>query len=243
MNNQINIQQHYPFLNEKLVMQYWRNSSVSSRQYVYHKKVKSIRQNVGIPILLQQLIALGLLLLSLPLLLIVALFIYIENPGKVLFCQTRIGENGRHFKFYKFRSMRVNGSNQSHKIDAKLSHRDGICKKYINDPRVTVVGKFIRKYSIDELPQLLNVIIGDMTLVGPRPALASESYQYSQHQFKRLNCKPGMTGLWQISGRADTSFTQQISLDLQYIRQQSFLFDIKILLGTIPAVISAKGAY
>ncbi|WNC70191.1 sugar transferase [Thalassotalea nanhaiensis] len=239
MNNQMNIQQYYPFLNEKLVMQYWRSSSVSSKQYVYHKKAKNIKRNVGIPMPLQQLIALGLILLSLPLLLMVALFIYIENPGKVLFCQTRIGENGRHFKFYKFRSMRIFAP----KVDENLSHRDGICKKYINDPRVTVVGKFIRKYSIDELPQLYNVLIGDMSLVGPRPALASESYQYNQHQFKRLNCKPGMTGLWQISGRADTSFTQQISLDLQYIRQQSFLFDLKILLGTIPAVISAKGAY
>lgn len=197
----------------------------------------------GIPVLFQQFSALCLLLTLAPLFAVIALCIFLESPGRVIFTQTRIGENGRHFKFYKFRSMYLPSDKRYQMPDAEQSSRDGICKKFINDPRITKVGKFIRKYSIDELPQLFNVMIGDMSLVGPRPALDSESYQYNYQQFGRLACKPGLTGLWQISGRADTSFTQQIDLDMQYIKQQSFLFDLKILFATIPAVLGAKGAY
>ncbi len=203
----------------------------------------NINPQKGIPMLLQQISALCLLTIAAPLLAIVALCIYLESPGKVIFSQTRIGENGRHFKFYKFRSMFVAGDKRYKQPDLKQSSREGICKKFIDDPRITKVGKFIRKYSIDELPQLFNVLLGDMSLVGPRPALASESYQYNRQQFKRLGCKPGLTGLWQVSGRADTSFAEQIALDLKYIKQQSFVFDLKILLATIPAVLGAKGAY
>lgn len=197
----------------------------------------------GIPLLVQQITALCLLIIAAPLLAIIALCIYLESPGKVIFSQTRIGENGRHFRFYKFRSMFTTNDPRYKQPAPGQSNREGLCQKFIDDPRITQVGKFIRKYSLDELPQLVNVLIGDMSLVGPRPALASESYQYSQQQFKRLNCKPGLTGLWQVSGRADTSFSEQIALDLKYIEQQSILFDVKILLATIPAVLAAKGAY
>lgn len=197
----------------------------------------------GIPMVLQQLAAISILLIASPFLCIIALCIYLESPGKVIFSQIRIGQNGRHFKFYKFRSMFL-ASDKRYKLpDPRQSNRDGICEKFIDDPRITKVGKFIRKYSIDELPQLFNVLLGDMTLVGPRPALACESYQYTHQQFKRLACKPGLTGLWQVSGRADTSFDEQIDLDLRYINQQSIFFDIKILFATIPAVLMAKGAY
>lgn len=197
----------------------------------------------GIPVLLQQFGALCILLTLSPFLAVIALCIYLESPGKVIFCQTRIGQNGRHFKFYKFRSMYMADDKRFKMPEAEESSRDGICKKFINDPRITRIGKFIRKYSIDELPQLFNVLKGDMTLVGPRPALDCESYQYTKKQFNRLNCKPGLTGLWQVSGRADTSFAEQIELDLTYIKKQSFFFDVKILLATVPAVLFAKGAY
>lgn len=197
----------------------------------------------GIPVLLQQLAALlGLIVIS-PLLLIVMLLIKCESRGPVLFCQVRVGEFGRHFNMYKFRSMYLENDPRFQAPDPTKSSRDGVCKKYINDPRITRIGRFIRKYSIDELPQLLNVVLGDMCLVGPRPALAIESYQYSFAQQQRLNSKPGLTGLWQVSGRADTSFNEQINLDTTYVKQQSIWLDLKILYLTVPAVLGAKGAY
>jgi len=197
----------------------------------------------GIPLLLQQTISLLALLAISPLLLLVMLLIALESPGKVLFSQIRVGENGRHFRMYKFRSMYLKSDPHYQEPDPSQSSRDGVCKKYINDPRITVIGKFIRKYSIDELPQLFNVVTGDMCLVGPRPALAIETYEYEHTEQSRLFSKPGLTGLWQISGRADTNFHQQLQLDNSYIKQQSIWMDCKIILLTIPAVLSAKGAY
>ncbi|HBY86316.1 MAG TPA: multidrug MFS transporter, partial [Colwellia sp.] len=113
----------------------------------------------------------------------------------------------------------------------------------INDPRITKIGQFIRKYSIDEIPQLFNIVRGDMCLVGPRPALSIETYEYDNNVQSRLFTKPGLTGLWQVSGRADTNFEEQLQLDKTYIKQQSFFMDCKIIALTIPAVLSAKGAY
>lgn len=197
----------------------------------------------GIPLILQQTIsALALLAIS-PLLLLVMLLIALESPGKILFSQIRVGDNGRHFKMYKFRSMYLKSDPRYQEPDPNESSRDGICKKYINDPRITRIGRFIRKYSIDELPQLFNVVTGDMCLVGPRPALAIETYEYEHADQPRLFSKPGLTGLWQISGRADTTFHQQLQLDKSYIKQQSVWMDCKIILLTVPAVLSAKGAY
>lgn len=197
----------------------------------------------GIPLLLQKIFAATVLLIISPLLLIVMLLITIESPGKILFTQVRVGDNGRHFKMYKFRSMFLKSDPNYKEPDPSQSSRDGVCKKYINDPRITKIGKFIRKYSIDELPQLFNVITGDMCLVGPRPALAIETYEYGNADQPRLFSKPGLTGLWQVSGRADTNFAQQLQLDTSYIQQQSIWVDCKILLLTIPAVLGAKGAY
>jgi lipopolysaccharide/colanic/teichoic acid biosynthesis glycosyltransferase len=197
----------------------------------------------GIPLLFQQFVsALGLLLIS-PLLLLVMLLIKLESPGNILFSQTRIGENGRHFKMYKFRSMYLKSDPRYQEPNPEESSRDGVCKKYVNDPRITTIGKFIRKYSIDELPQLFNVVTGDMCLVGPRPALAIETYEYEFSEQARLFSKPGLTGLWQVSGRANTSFAEQLVLDTSYIEHQSIVNDIKIILLTIPAVLTAKGAY
>jgi exopolysaccharide production protein ExoY len=197
----------------------------------------------GIPMPIQQFAATVAVILLSPLLLLTMLLIKLESPGSILFTQLRVGENGRHFNMYKFRSMFLKSDPRYQEPDPSQSSREGVCKKYINDPRITRVGKFIRKYSIDELPQLLNVISGDMSLIGPRPALAIETYQYELKDLPRLFGKPGLTGLWQVSGRADTDFSQQLDLDKSYIQQQSIWMDCKILLKTIPAVLSAKGAY
>ena len=197
----------------------------------------------GIPLLLQQIIAgTGLLLIS-PLLILVMLLIRIESPGSILFSQIRVGDNGRHFKMYKFRSMYLKTDPRYSEPDPSTSSREGVCKKYLKDPRITMIGRFIRKYSIDEIPQLFNVVTKDMCLVGPRPALAIETYEYERNDQPRLFSKPGLTGLWQVSGRADTNFTQQLQLDKSYIEQQSIWMDFKIMCLTVPAVLGAKGAY
>jgi lipopolysaccharide/colanic/teichoic acid biosynthesis glycosyltransferase len=197
----------------------------------------------GIPLFLQKTVALLALLLISPLLLFVMFLIKAGSSGNALFSQIRVGENGRHFKMSKFRSMYLNSDARYAEPDPSQSSREGVCKKYINDPRITKVGQFIRKYSIDELPQLFNVVNGDMCLVGPRPALAIETYEYDKFVQPRLFSKPGLTGLWQVSGRADTNFDEQLQLDKSYIKQQSVFMDCKIIALTIPAVLTAKGAY
>jgi len=185
---------------------------------------------------------LGLIVIS-PLFVIIAFVIRIESPGNPFFCQTRVGLNGRRFNFYKFRSMRERCDPKYVDISSLKSDRDGVCNKFFDDPRVTLIGRFIRKYSIDELPQLINVVKGDMLLIGPRPALTQETNQYSMGARQRLQTLPGLTGLWQVSGRADTTFEEQLLLDIRYVREQSWLQDIKILLATIPVVLLGKGAY
>lgn len=202
-----------------------------------------VSQHKGIPMWVQQsLTFIGLILIS-PVILIVAALIKLESQGPVFFTQTRVGENGRHFKCYKMRSMYLKTDPKYREPNPSDSDREGVCKKYFNDPRITVVGRFIRKFSIDELPQLFNVLLGDMALIGPRPHLTEEYKKYDQAILPRLHCRPGITGLWQVNGRADTDFEEQLNLDKTYIEQQSVLLDIKILLLTIPAVILAKGAY
>jgi len=207
------------------------------------KAIDKNYKHKGIPVILQQSVAFIVLLLISPLLLLVLILIKAESSGSALFSQTRVGENGRHFKMYKFRSMYLKTDPNYHEPDPTQSSREGVCKKYINDPRITKIGQFIRKYSIDEIPQLFNIVRGDMCLVGPRPALSIETYEYDNNVQARLFTKPGLTGLWQVSGRADTNFEEQLQLDKTYIKQQSFLMDCKIIVLTIPAVLSAKGAY
>jgi len=207
------------------------------------KAIDKNYKHKGIPVILQQSVAFITLLLISPLFLLVLILIKVESPGSALFSQTRVGENGRHFKMYKFRSMYLKTDPNYQEPDPTQSSREGVCKKYINDPRITKIGQFIRKYSIDEIPQLFNIVRGDMCLVGPRPALSIETYEYDNNVQTRLFTKPGLTGLWQVSGRADTNFEEQLQLDKTYIKQQSFLMDCKIIVLTIPAVLSAKGAY
>lgn len=179
----------------------------------------------------------------LPVFIVTALSIVVENPGPVFFVQTRVGRNGRHFRFYKFRSMVVNAEKLKSELAAQNESKDGVIFKMKKDPRITRTGRIIRKFSIDELPQLINVLKGDMSLVGPRPPVPKEVEQYTLEQRKRLHAIPGITGLWQVSGRSDIPFTDQVRLDLQYIQSADVINDLRLLLRTIPAVLSGKGAY
>lgn len=185
--------------------------------------------------------ALALVVLS-PLFLILALAIFIDDPkGSPIFSQSRCGRDGKVFKFYKFRSMCVNAED---KLDALLkdNEMDGPVFKIKDDPRITRVGHFIRKTSLDELPQLWNIIKGDMSIVGPRPALPREVAQYSDYQRQRLYVTPGLTCYWQIQpNRNHLSFDEWLELDLRYIRDRSFWVDWKIIFGTVRAVLFGQG--
>ncbi|SFE42173.1 Sugar transferase involved in LPS biosynthesis (colanic, teichoic acid) [Paenibacillus catalpae] len=184
----------------------------------------------------------GLILLT-PLFLLVALLIKLESPkGSVFFYQNRVGRNEQTFKMFKFRSMVDNAEEM---LESLLSHNEieGAMFKMKKDPRITKVGKFIRKTSIDELPQLWNVIRGDMSLVGPRPALPREVQEYSSYDKLRLKVQPGCTGLWQVSGRNELSFNEMVELDLKYIEERGFLLDLKLVLLTVKVMFGSKNAY
>lgn len=184
----------------------------------------------------------ALILLS-PLFLIVALLIKFDDPsGPVFYSQIRLGKHQHPFKMYKFRSMVVNADKKLAKL-LKYNHVDGAMFKMRDDPRVTRVGRLIRKYSIDELPQLINVLQGNMTLVGPRPPLKREIQRYTAYDKQRLYVKPGCTGLWQVTGRSNVSFKDMVELDLQYIRKSNFWFDLKIIFLTVKVMIWPNGAY
>lgn len=186
--------------------------------------------------------AVMILLLS-PMLLLVMLIIRLESPGPVFYSQTRVGYKGRLFKLWKFRSMYIDADKRRAELEAQNEMQGGVIFKMKRDPRITRTGRIIRKLSIDELPQLWNVFKGDMSLVGPRPALPSEVELYSVEERVRLYAKPGITCIWQVSGRSDIPFPQQVLLDEDYLYSQSVFTDFKLLLKTIPAVISGKGAY
>lgn len=178
-----------------------------------------------------------------PLLIIVSALIKLESPGPLVFSQVRVGQYGRYFTMYKFRSMRTDAEEIKKKLMEQNEMDGGVLFKMKHDPRVTKTGRFIRKYSIDELPQLWNVLNGSMSLVGPRPPVPSEVDQYSIQDRRRLGVKPGITCIWQVSGRSEIAFAEQVELDVDYIESHGFLTDIKILFKTIPAVLLGKGAY
>ena len=177
-----------------------------------------------------------------PLLLMVTVLIRVDSKGHALFRQTRVGRDGKPFTIYKFRSMHVDAEDRLAAIRAQ-SDRDGICFKSRHDPRITRVGRILRRTSIDELPQILNVFLGHMSVVGPRPALPSEVAAYPAAALERLSVRPGITGLWQVSGRADISFDKMIHMDVAYVRSKSTLLDLMLLLLTVRAVVSGRGAY
>ena len=172
----------------------------------------------------------------------VAIAIRLESPGPVFFAQTRIGKNGRRFKIYKFRSMYIDAEERKKEL-ADQNEVEGLMFKMENDPRVTKVGKFIRKFSIDELPQFYNILIGDMSLVGTRPPTCDEFSQYNNYYRRRLAITPGLTGMWQVSGRSNIdNFDEVVRLDLDYIDNWSIGLDIKILFETVGAVIKGRGS-
>lgn len=183
-----------------------------------------------------------LLALFSPLLFLIALIVKLEDGGPVIFAQTRVGRFGREFKMFKFRSMCMDAEERLKELMAKNRHASGVTFKIQDDPRITRAGRWLRKFSLDELPQLYNVFIGDMSLVGPRPPLPREVKLYSLADRRRLAAPPGITCFWQISGRSEIDFAGQVKLDVSYIESQDFWMDIKILALTLPAVVRAKGA-
>jgi lipopolysaccharide/colanic/teichoic acid biosynthesis glycosyltransferase len=188
-------------------------------------------------------LTLVLMLLLLPIVILVALAIKLSDGGRVLFWQNRVGLQGRTFRCPKFRSMVPDAETRIVSIVDRNHHGDSITFKIKRDPRVTWVGRILRRFSIDELPQLWCVLSGEMSLVGPRPALPREVKHYRVGQRRRLEVKPGLTCIWQVSGRADLSFTEQFVLDVDYIENQNMILDIKLLMMTVPAVLTGRGAY
>ena len=185
--------------------------------------------------------ALGLLVSS-PLLLLAMILIKLESRGPVIYKSIRIGRGARPFTFFKLRSM-VDGADQHRHTLSHLNETDGPVFKMAADPRVTRVGRLLRVTSLDEIPQLWNVLRGEMSLVGPRPPIAEEVVQYEPWQLRRLDVLPGITCLWQISGRSRIGFQEWMRLDLEYIKHRSFWLDLKIMIRTIPAVLSREGAF
>ncbi|MDF7797929.1 sugar transferase [Pontiellaceae bacterium B1224] len=189
------------------------------------------------------LVSLVAIVLLFPLFLIVALCILIEDGFPVIYTQKRVGLNGCEFQFYKFRSMVRNADQLREGLEAQNESNGGVTFKMKEDPRVLRCGRFLRRFSIDEIPQFFNVLLGDLSIVGPRPPLSDEVKAYTLNERKRLHVKPGLTCLWQIGGRADIPFNEQVGLDMQYIQSQSIWKDIIIMLKTIPAVLFGRGAY
>lgn len=189
------------------------------------------------------LISLIVLIPAIPLFVVVAAAIKLTDGGPVLFSQTRVGKWGREFQFVKFRSMVVNAEVLKDGMLEQSHHQDSITFKMKKDPRITWVGGIIRKTSIDELPQIWNVLKGEMSIVGPRPPLPKEVARYTLSDRRRLDVKPGLTCIWQVSGRGDIPFSQQVKLDAEYVESQSLWVDLKILVKTIPAVLLGRGAY
>jgi len=186
--------------------------------------------------------ALAGLTLVLPVFPLLVLLIKLDSPGPVFFRQRRVGLRGRVFDCFKFRSMVVDAERRKEDL-AHLNEASGAAFKIERDPRITGVGRFLRRSSLDEFPQLYNVLRGEMSIVGPRPQIPSEVAAYTSAQARRLQVKPGLTCLWQVSGRSHLDFEDWMALDLEYVRRRSPAFDLKILSRTIPAVIERKGAY
>ena len=178
----------------------------------------------------------------LPVIIYIAIAIKLTSKGPVVFKQQRAGLGGQPFTIYKFRSMVIDAESKKSEI-MRFNERTGPVFKMKNDPRITHIGRFLRKWSLDELPQLFNVLFGDMSLVGPRPPTIDEIQKYDTWHKKRLEVKPGITCLWQIAARHEKCFEKWVRLDIEYAQKQSFLLDLKILLKTIPAVLSQRGAH
>lgn len=227
-------------MNVKSVDEYVQNPNISilTPMTVKHNRMGYFFCKRSLDIVFSLLV---LILLS-PFFLITVIAIKLESRGPAVFSQNRVGKDGKIFKMYKFRSMYNNAEDiKKHLMD--YNETDGPVFKIKNDPRITKVGKVIRKYSIDEFMQFFNVLKGDMSIVGPRPALPAEVETYDDFAIKRLSVKPGLTCYWQIGGRSNLKFDEWMRLDVKYINEMNFLNDLKIILLTIPAVLKGDGAY
>jgi len=208
--------------------------------HVDHPQLSGMRQAVK-TLFDRAAAGLALILLS-PVFVLLASAIRLHDRGPALFIQTRVGKDGRTFRLFKFRTMVVDAEARLAQLRADNDH-DGVLFKMRRDPRITAIGAQLRKWSVDELPQLVNVLLGDMSLVGPRPALPTEAAQYADHVRRRLVVKPGLTGLWQVNGRSDLSWEESVRLDLRYVENWSFALDLQILWKTISVIIRGSGAY
>jgi exopolysaccharide biosynthesis polyprenyl glycosylphosphotransferase len=208
--------------------------------HVDHPQLDGIR--LIIKGLFDRCVAGAALIILAPLMAVLALTIWLNDRGPALFTQVRIGKDGRAFRIYKFRTMVVDAERRKQELLATHGS-DHVLFKLRNDPRITVIGTHLRRWSIDELPQLLNVFVGDMSLVGPRPAIPDEVAKYAEHVRRRLVVKPGLTGLWQVNGRSDLSWEETVRLDLRYVENWSFALDLQILWKTISVLVRGSGAY
>tara|TARA_Y100000590_G_scaffold60997_1_gene65117 strand:+ start:873 stop:1484 length:612 start_codon:yes stop_codon:yes gene_type:complete len=191
-------------------------------------------------------LAIALFVLFFPIILVIIFLLKIFTHENIFYRHIRLGKNGKEFYIYKFRTMKKNRDKILAEYFMKYPEVKlewGNNHKLKNDPRITKIGYFLREFSLDEIPQILNIIRGDMSFVGPRPIVAEEIKKYGSHYNDYKKCKPGLTGLWQVSGRNNTTYERRIELDVHYIKNKSILLDIKILLKTIPVVLSRKGAY
>jgi lipopolysaccharide/colanic/teichoic acid biosynthesis glycosyltransferase len=227
-------------LEQRLMPSPWRMTLKSAQRLAWHlgRHAGSLAKR-----LLDVILAGTALVALAPLFLVVAALIKATDGGPAIFWQTRIGKWGQPFRFPKFRSMMVNAEAIQAQLQTANLHGDGVTFKLKRDPRITWIGRIIRKTSIDELPQLWCVLKGEMSLVGPRPALEREVTRYSLDDRRRLEALPGLTCTWQVSGRSDIPFPEQLRMDVEYIEGQSLKQDVKLLLKTIPAVATGRGAY
>jgi exopolysaccharide biosynthesis polyprenyl glycosylphosphotransferase len=225
-----------PHVNSRVYLDRLGNSPLLTFSSTPHDEIRLLVKRVTDIVL-----AAAALLLVFPIMLLIALLIRLTSPGPAIFRQERCGLNGRRFVFYKFRSMCLDAEALRESVE-HMSQRE-LAMKIPNDPRLTGVGRWLRKFSADELPQLWNVLKGDMSLVGPRPAIPSEVEQYKRWQRRRLRMRPGLTCLWAISGRDEVDFETWMKLDMEYIDNWSLGLDWKIILRTIPSVLSGRGAH
>ena len=208
--------------------------------HVDHPQLEGFR--VVVKDLFDRCAAAASLIMLAPLMAALAMTVWLSDRGPVFFTQVRVGKDGRAFRIYKFRTMVVDAELRKAEVMDRNEH-DGVLFKLHKDPRVTAIGAHLRRWSIDELPQLFNVFLGDMSLVGPRPALPAEAEKYAEHVRRRLVVKPGITGLWQVNGRSDLSWDESVRLDLRYVENWSFALDLQILWKTVSAILQGSGAY
>lgn len=244
--------QSNPHLKDDEIVDYWSKAGTPLGKARLNLRVKAklrvwglvLGFSLGLKRVIDIVASAGALIALSPIYALTAVLIKLEDRGPIFFNQERIGYRGTRFHMWKFRSMCVNADQIKDQLLAENEHgSDTVTFKMKHDPRITRVGRFIRKYSIDELPQFWNVFCGEMSIVGPRPCVPREVVMYTVEDRARLLAKPGLTCLWQVAGRADIDFAGQVRLDVQYIRSESVWLDIKLLFMTVPAVLLGKGAY